>query len=239
MPIDGDRAAFTGQFYAGVNGVSGAMQFFVLPLLRNYLEPQWVYRFLPSALMPLLAYMALAPVSAHGRLRNAAVTFFALKAADYSVRGVATELAYQPLDFDARYLGKEVIGVFANRCGKSGTSVVLSVLAGLGLLAEGTRQMSWLAVGVGALWSACSLYLSHHVVTNRQAGEKVLQRRSQKETTAGAVALEAKSMPKGQHDSNSLQPADGDERDNFVSRTGESKASGEGANDIRFRRRRQ
>ncbi|VEU34715.1 unnamed protein product [Pseudo-nitzschia multistriata] len=176
MPIDGERAAFTGQFYAGVNGISGLMQFFVLPLLRKYLEPQWIYRLLPMVLMPLLTYAAVGP-SANNGLWIAAVSFFALKSTDYSIRGVATELAYQPLDFDARYLGKEVIGVFANRFGKSGTSMILSALTGMGIMAKSTRPMSQLAVGVGALWSACSFYLSQHVATNKQAEEKVQRRR--------------------------------------------------------------
>jgi ATP/ADP translocase len=176
IPADGDRAAYTGQFYAGVNGISSMMQFFVLPLLRKYLEPQWVYRFLPMVLMPLLTYAAFLPASANNGLWIASLAFFALKSADYSIRGIATELVYQPLDFDARYLGKEVIGVFANRFGKSGTSMILSGLTGLGLMAKSTRPMSQLAVGVGGLWSASSIYLSRYVVTNRQAEEQVRQR---------------------------------------------------------------
>ncbi len=176
IPADGDRAAFTGQFYAGVNGISGLMQFFVIPLLRKYLEPQWVYRFLPMVLMPLLTYAAIVPSSPANGLMIAAVSFFALKSADYSIRGIATELVYQPLDFDARYLGKEVIGVFANRFGKSGTSMILSALTGFGLMAKSTRPMSQLAVGIGGVWSVCSLYLSQNVVTNRQAEEQVKKR---------------------------------------------------------------
>ncbi|KAL3936478.1 MAG: hypothetical protein SGBAC_008216, partial [Bacillariaceae sp.] len=34
MPVDADRAAFSGRFYAYVNGISGAMHFFILPLAR-------------------------------------------------------------------------------------------------------------------------------------------------------------------------------------------------------------
>jgi len=179
IPADGNRAAFMGQFYAGVNGISGVMQFFVLPFLRKYLEPKWIYRLLPMVLMPLLTYAAVAPPSGNSGLWVAAISFFALKSTDYSIRGVATELTYQPLDFDARYLGKEVIGVFANRFGKSGTSLILSALTGMGIMAKSTRPMAQLAVGVGALWSACSVYLSQHVVTNKQAEERV-QRRSER-----------------------------------------------------------
>ena len=34
MPLDSDRASFTGLFFAYINGSSGLMQFFVLPLAR-------------------------------------------------------------------------------------------------------------------------------------------------------------------------------------------------------------
>ncbi|KAL3919562.1 MAG: hypothetical protein SGILL_003692 [Bacillariaceae sp.] len=189
LPIDTDRAAFTGKFYAMVNGSSALMQFLVLPLARKYLEPQWVYRFLPLLLMPLLMYSAVQPTST---LWIAAVAFFALKSTDYSIRNVANEMVYQPLDFDARYLGKEVIGVFANRFGKSGMSLILSGLTAVlpsGWM--GARQLSQLAVIVGAGWSTCSVYLSKHVVTNREAEAKVQERKQKQEdlqtkTTEGA-----------------------------------------------------
>lgn len=192
IPADGDRAAFTGQFYAGVNGISGTMQFFVLPLLRKYLEPQWVYRFLPFFLMPLLTYAAVVPASSDNGLKIAAIAFFALKSTDYSIRNVANEMVYQPLDFDARYLGKEVIGVFANRFGKSGTSMILSGLTGLGLMAKSTRPMSQLAVAVGGIWSACSINLSRYVVTNRQAEEQVQKRSGYKQKPVGEDSAVAK-----------------------------------------------
>ena len=178
MPVDTDRAAFTGRFYALVNGTSGLMQFLVLPLARKYLEPQWTYRFLPLLLMPLLIYAAIQPVSS---LWVAAMAFFALKASDYSIRNVANEMVYQPLDFDSRYLGKEVIGVFANRFGKSGMSLILSGMTSIlppGYL--GARQLSQLSVVVGSIWTSCSVWLSKHVVTNKQA-EAAVQERQQKQ----------------------------------------------------------
>lgn len=207
MPVDTDRASFTGQFYALVNGSSGLLQFLVLPLARKYLEPQWVYRFMPILLMPLLIYAALvvtvpgmpaimttaaaaagggsgaltaAAANAKG-LWIAALAFFALKTLDYSVRNVANEMVYQPLDFDARYLGKEVIGVFANRFGKSGASMVLSALTSLFPATwggRGTQALAQLSVGVGSIWSACSVWLSANVVTNKQAEERVQQRKA-------------------------------------------------------------
>ena len=190
--VDGNRAAFTGKFYAGVNGSACIMQFLVLPLLRKYMEPQWVYRFLPLLLMPLLSYSAFFVSSTTSGLWIAAIAFFVLKSADYSIRNIANEMVYQPLDFDARYLGKEVIGVFANRFGKSGTSMILTGLTSIfGFAVGSTRPLSQLAVGVGSVWSVCSIYLSKHVITNKQAEEQVRQRSSNSSKKTDAVTAMA------------------------------------------------
>lgn len=170
VPVDTDRAAFTGRFYAYINGSSTLMQFFVLPLARNYLEPKWVYRLMPVILLPLLVYSAFQSSS----LYVAAAGFFALKTMDYSLRNVVNEMVYQPLDFESRYLGKEVVGVFANRFGKSGMSMILSLLAPLGV---GVPQLSQLAVAVGSIWTASSVWLSRCLVTNVEAERLVQERR--------------------------------------------------------------
>ena len=46
------------------------------------------------------------------------------KVMDYSTRSVVYPMAFQPLDFESRYVGKEVIGVFGSRFGKSGMSLL-------------------------------------------------------------------------------------------------------------------
>ena len=64
---------------------------------------------------------------------------------------------YIPLDFESRYVGKEVIGMFGNGLGKSGMSIVLSGLTaafgsfGLQFLSmlSAIASCSWLAVGLG------------------------------------------------------------------------------------------
>lgn len=96
MPLDTDRAAFSGRFYAYVNGVSGLMQFFVLPLARKYLEPRWVYRGMPMLLLPWLVYSSLQNSS----LWVSTAAFFSLRTLDYSLRNVVNEMVYQPLDFE-------------------------------------------------------------------------------------------------------------------------------------------
>jgi ATP/ADP translocase len=172
VPLDMDRASFTGQLYAYINGSSALMQFLVLPLARNYLEPKWVYRLMPVIQLPLLIYSALQPSS----LWMATAAFFALKTMDYSLRNVVNEMVFQPLDFESRYLGKEVIGVFANRFGKSGMSMILSLLAPLGV---GVAQLSQLAVGVATLWTTSSVWLSSRVVSNVEAERLVQERQNE------------------------------------------------------------
>lgn len=96
MPMDTDRAAFSGRFYAYVNGISGTMHFFLLPLARKYMEPKWVYRLMPTVLLPWLLYASLQT----NNLWIAAAAFFNLKTLDYSLRNVVNEMVYQPLDFE-------------------------------------------------------------------------------------------------------------------------------------------
>ena len=180
MPLDQDRASFTGQFYAYVNGSAGVMQFFVLPLARKYLEPKWAYQLMPLLLVPFLVYATFQSIQEiTSGLWITAAAFFALKTLDYSLRNVVQELVYQPLGFDSRYLGKEVIGVFANRFGKSGMSIILSILTaqfpGLGV-----PQLSQVSLGAAGLWTFCSFWLSWNVVTNQEAERCVKSRQKTK-----------------------------------------------------------
>ena len=173
IPLDTDRASYTGKFYAYINGVSAIMQFIALPLARKFLEPKLVYRLMPAILLPLLVYSSIQ----NSTLKTAAITFFMLKMMDYSLRNVVNEIVYQPLDFESRYLGKEVIGVFANRFGKSGMSIILSFLTPLGV---GTLQLSQLAVVIGSLWGTASMWLSGTLVSNADA-ERLVQERNRRQ----------------------------------------------------------
>lgn len=55
-------------------------------------------------------------------------SFLLMKAMEYSIRGVTSEMVYVSLDYESRFLGKEIIGVFVNRVGKSATAMGLSAL---------------------------------------------------------------------------------------------------------------
>mmetsp|Transcript_14111 Transcript_14111/g.40241 ORF Transcript_14111/g.40241 Transcript_14111/m.40241 type:complete len:588 (-) Transcript_14111:50-1813(-) len=177
VPLDTERASFSGNFYAGVNGISGIMQFFVLPLARRILEPKWVYKLLPCLLVPILAYLNFVPQPADKALLVTAGAFFCLKTLDYSFRNVVNEMVYQPLDFESRYLGKEVIGVFASRFGKSGMSLLISFATAQ--FAVGIKELSQFSLVLAGTWTASSFWLSQTVVSNKEA-ERAVQERTNK-----------------------------------------------------------
>ena len=56
-------------------------------------------------------------------------TFVVYKILEYSVRGVAVEMVYVNLDYESSFFGKEVIGLFVERLGKSCAAVILSLVS--------------------------------------------------------------------------------------------------------------
>jgi ATP/ADP translocase len=177
IPLDTARASYMGRFYAYVNGSAGLMHFCVLPLARRFLEPKWVYKFMPLLLFPLLAYLNIVDTNQTALLVTSAA-FFSLKTLDYSLRYVANEMIYQPLDFESRYLGKEVIGVFANRFGKSGMSLLLSLATAS--FAVGVKELSQFSLVAASLWTTSSWWLSRYLPSNEEA-ERQVQERLRKE----------------------------------------------------------
>ena len=156
---DAVRAAWTGRFYAYVNGVSGLLQFVLLPIFLKHGDITWLWRSMP--LLPLICTL-ITSMQASPSLNLLAFSFFAAKVIDYALRNVLSEMVYVPLDFDSRYLGKEVIGVFGNRFGKSGISLVLS---GLGALfgSFGVSELTKITSVTGGIWFWCAYQLSNYI----------------------------------------------------------------------------
>lgn len=121
IPDDIARSAFTGRLYATINAVSASLQFLVFPMLMKRLEPRWMWRLMP--VLPLMLSIRQCVV-VNKSLHWIAGAFVLAKVMDYSTRSVVYPMAYQPLDFESRYVGKEIIGVFGSRLGKSGMSLV-------------------------------------------------------------------------------------------------------------------
>lgn len=81
---------------------------------------------------------------------------------------------YVPLDFQSRYVGKEVIGVFGYRFGKSGMSLMLSAMTSL-LGSFGVQQLAYVSSCIALLWTTCSFQLSSLIPSRTEAEEAYKQ----------------------------------------------------------------
>ena len=95
---------------------------------------------------------------------------------DYSLRNVLAELVYVPLDFESRYVGKEIIAVFANRFGKSGMAMILSALHFLKGNGGGGGGLSGMALVVSLGWWASAVSLSSLILGKEEAERAVAER---------------------------------------------------------------
>jgi ATP/ADP translocase len=94
-----------------------------------------------------------------------------MKTLEYSARRMLDEMVYVPLDFESRYVGKEVVGVLAYRLGKSMMSLSLSALTGV-FGSFGLQQLSILSTGASLLWLSSSWNLSNLIPTRKEASEQ-------------------------------------------------------------------
>jgi AAA family ATP:ADP antiporter len=137
--------AYSGTFFAWVNGIAMGFQLFLTPLLLTFVRTRWVHVSIPAIHLTLLANFAMRPT-----LVSASVALMAFKIIDYSVFRAAKELLYVPLSFDARYRAKELIDVLGNRASKGLTSLSITALQSLGVaFAAGSFALAGL-VGAGA-----------------------------------------------------------------------------------------
>ena len=123
---DSQRAGWSGNFYAWINGISGVFQFFAIPILLRHCEAHRIWIFMPSLMLCCTMY-TWATHSSNG-LFGASASFFAIKTMEYSLRVAANESLYVSLDYESRYLGKKVISLGAGKFGKSIMAVALSLV---------------------------------------------------------------------------------------------------------------
>eukprot|EP00551_Chaetoceros_affinis_P009265 CAMPEP_0203684830 /NCGR_PEP_ID=MMETSP0090-20130426/48236_1 /ASSEMBLY_ACC=CAM_ASM_001088 /TAXON_ID=426623 /ORGANISM="Chaetoceros affinis, Strain CCMP159" /LENGTH=482 /DNA_ID=CAMNT_0050554011 /DNA_START=647 /DNA_END=2092 /DNA_ORIENTATION=+ len=122
---DEERAGFTGNCYAWVNGVSGALQFFILPFMVKRIGARWLWLIMPII---MLTFTSLQFYRQNPSLTLVGLTFLTMKTIEYSLRGQASEMVWVMLDYESRFIGKELINLFANRLGKSSTAIFLFLL---------------------------------------------------------------------------------------------------------------
>mmetsp|Transcript_1011 Transcript_1011/g.2361 ORF Transcript_1011/g.2361 Transcript_1011/m.2361 type:complete len:493 (-) Transcript_1011:95-1573(-) len=122
IPADEERAGWSGKCYAWTNGVSGFLQFLVMPLVMRWADPRWLWLLMPASMILLVCRQCL---QSNASLMLVGLSFFWMKTQEYSFRPVVSELIFVTMDFESRYLGKEVINLGADRMGKSGMAIAL------------------------------------------------------------------------------------------------------------------
>jgi ATP/ADP translocase len=193
IPDDIARSAYTGQFYAAVSGISALLQFIILPIGMKRLEPKHLWRFMPILPILVTVYQILFPFLNHSnisRLTMVTGALFITKVLDYSIRVVIYNMAYQPLDFESRFVGKEIINVFGGRVGRSGMSIFLSGLSVFPIFSSSLRPLSYFACTASTIWGISAWWLSTLLPTKADAQRTVIERRKefeQEQTTHAAA----------------------------------------------------
>ncbi|KAL9184004.1 hypothetical protein ACHAXT_002090 [Thalassiosira profunda] len=178
VPDDAERAGWMGKFFATVNVLSCILQFGVLPATSSFAEPSVLWKGMPMIMLAMTASLAF-PALVGGKhtdaggdasLNAVASAFLAMKTLEFSVRRMLDEMVYVPLDYESRFLGKEVIGVLGYRFGKSAASLALSAVTSM-FGAVGLQELSYFATGASGLWLAAAWRLGNLVPTRKEADE--------------------------------------------------------------------
>merc|ERR1711957_11841 len=166
-------AGWMGNFYALTNTISSILQFLIIPRLMPHLEPRHLWRAMPIIMVGSTTYLAMkmsgggAVAETEGGLYLIAGIFCLWKVMEFSIRRLLDELVYVPLDFESRFLGKEIISVFGYRFGKSGTSLLLSGLTSM-FGDFGLQQLSFLTGGAAGVWLLAAFNVSNLVFTRAE-----------------------------------------------------------------------
>jgi ATP/ADP translocase len=169
IPDDSERAGFVGMFFSLINVITMVFQIAILPPIMAIVEPRYLWRALP--LISLL-FTSFQTSQKDPSLYIISASLLIMKVTEYSARRMLDEMVYVPLDFESRFLGKEVIGVFGYRFGKSLMSLAISGIAQLAGNANfGLQQKSYLGTVVAFGWMQAAWRLSNYVPTRAEAEE--------------------------------------------------------------------
>jgi len=165
IPDDAKRAGWVGVFFALINIITMVLQFAILPPLMTLIEPRDLWRAVPVISLLCTAFQA---AQKNPSLYVVSASLLVMKVSEYSARRMLDEMVFVPLDFESRFVGKEVIGVFGYRFGKSLMSLALS---GLTQLAGdfGIQELSTLSTLVAVGWMRTAWKLSNLVPTREEA----------------------------------------------------------------------
>lgn len=165
IPNDDERAGWVGKFFSLINIITMVLQFGILPPLMTVIEPKDLWRVIPIVSLVFTGFQAF---QQNPSLSIVSASLLVMKVSEYSARRMLDEMIFVPLDFESRFVGKEVIGVFGYRFGKSLMSLVLSgitaVDANIGL-----QKLSVLSNFVCFGWMQTAWRLSNMVPTRDEA----------------------------------------------------------------------
>ncbi|KAL3902087.1 MAG: hypothetical protein SGARI_005974 [Bacillariaceae sp.] len=165
IPNDTERAGWVGNFYALINVFSMLLQFGVLPVLMQFIEPKDLWRVTPLISLGFTTFQAF---QKNPSLYAISASLLVMKVSEYSARRMLDEMVYVPLDFESRFMGKEIIGVFGYRFGKSLISLSLSGLTSL-FGQFNLQSLSILSDVTAVLWAKTAWDLSSLVPTRKEA----------------------------------------------------------------------
>lgn len=143
LPDPDKQNAFSGNYYALINGAAMLFQFVVAPLLLSRFPGRVIHLLVPILNLGALGYMLIA-----SPLWGSAVAYGTFKTLDYSLFRAAKELLYGPLPFDARYRAKEVIDVLGNRVSKGTASLGVTLLQWAHVVFS---SVAFACIGLGAV----------------------------------------------------------------------------------------
>jgi len=167
IPDDTKRAGWVGVFFALINVITMVLQFGILPAVMKVVEPRDAWRVIPLFSLFTIIFQSFQKDPA---LFTVSASLLVMKVSEYSARRMLDEMVFVPLDFESRYVGKEVIGVFGYRFGKSLMSLALSGLTSV-VGNFGLHQLSILSSLVACGWLQTAWKLSTYVPTRQEAEE--------------------------------------------------------------------
>mmetsp|Transcript_27760 Transcript_27760/g.40983 ORF Transcript_27760/g.40983 Transcript_27760/m.40983 type:complete len:224 (+) Transcript_27760:836-1507(+) len=162
---DQERAGWTGNCYAWINGLSGVFQFFVIPMIVTRWNMLGLWAIMPAIMGFLTFCMAWTTQQQQEDTRFQTLSivagaFSTMKILEYSFHGVCNELLFASLDYESRHVGKQEIALLANRFSKSLTAVTLSLLTKYMTSRRLDCILSWTACLFTIPWFFSSLQLS-------------------------------------------------------------------------------
>ena len=172
IPDDTERAGWMGKFFATINVLSCILQFGILPATSSFTQPSMLWKGMPMLMLVMTSLLSFGGGSGGGdpSLNLVASAFLVMKTLEFSIRRMLDEMVYVPLDYESRFLGKEVIGVLGYRFGKSAASLALSALTS-SFGAMGLRELSYFTTGAAGAWLGTAWKLSTLVPTRAEAEE--------------------------------------------------------------------